>query len=149
MGFMFLQVNMYQMKIATDVLLMAPAVIGTIFGLSRIWDAVTDPLVGFWTDRTQTRMGRRRPWLLGSILPLGLSFYVMWNPPTGLSSMELTAWMAFGVFLFYTAMTIVVVPHQSLGAEISNEPHQRPRLFGGRPAFYVLGSFGALGASSS
>ena len=148
MGFMFLLVNMYLMKFATDVLLMAPAVIGTIFGLSRIWDAVTDPLVGFWTDRTQTRMGRRRPWLLGSILPLGLSFYVMWNPPTGLSSMELTAWMAFGVFLFYTAMTIVVVPHQSLGAEISNEPHQRTRIFGGRHAFYVLGSFGALGAMS-
>ena len=147
-GFMFLLVNMYLMKFATDVLLMAPAVIGMIFGLSRIWDAVTDPLVGFWTDRTRNRMGRRRPWLLASIFPLGAAFYVMWNPPLALSTGELTAWMAFGVFLFYTAMTIVVVPHQSLGAEISDDPHQRTRIFGGRHALYVLGSFGALGAMS-
>jgi GPH family glycoside/pentoside/hexuronide:cation symporter len=48
-GFMFLLVNMYLMKFATDVLLMAPGVIGLIFGLSRLWDAVTDPLVGYWT----------------------------------------------------------------------------------------------------
>jgi GPH family glycoside/pentoside/hexuronide:cation symporter len=147
-GFMFLLVNMYLMKFATDVLLMAPAVIGMIFGLSRIWDAVTDPLVGYWTDKTQNRMGRRRPWLLASIFPLGVAFYVIWNPPLSLSPNELTAWMGFGIFLFYSAMTIVIVPHQSLGAEISNDPHQRTRIFGGRHASYVVGSFGALAAMS-
>ncbi|MCS5637115.1 MAG: MFS transporter [Myxococcota bacterium] len=147
-GFMFLLVNMYLMKFATDELLMAPAVIGLIFGLSRIWDAVTDPLVGYWTDKTQNRMGRRRPWLLASVFPLGVAFYVIWNPPVALSPQELNAWMAFGIFLFYTAMTIVIVPHQSLGAEISNDPHQRTRIFGGRHASYVVGSFGALAAMS-
>ena len=74
------------------------------------------PLIDSFTYRA---MGRRRPWLLASIFPLGLAFYLIWNPPPALSTGELTAWMAFGVFLFYTAMTIVVVPHQSLGAEIS------------------------------
>ena len=63
MGFMYLLVNMYLMKYATDVLLIAPAVMGLIFGLSRLLDAVTDPLVGFLSDGTRSRMGRRRPWL--------------------------------------------------------------------------------------
>lgn len=147
-GFMFLLVNMYLMKFATDVLLMAPAVIGMIFGLSRIWDAITDPLVGYWTDKTRNRLGRRRPWLLASILPLAGAFYMVWSPPVGLSSQALTVWMGVGVFLFYTAMTIVIVPHQSLGAEISDDPHQRTRLFGGRHIAWIFGSFSALAAMS-
>ena len=147
-GFMFLLVNMYLMKFATDVLAMAPAAIGLIFGASRLWDAVTDPLVGYWSDKTSTRMGRRRPWLLASILPLSIAFYMMWSPPPGLSNGALTAWMSFAVVLFFSAMTIVIVPHQSLGAEISDDPHQRTRVFGGRHLAWILGSFAALAAMS-
>jgi sugar (glycoside-pentoside-hexuronide) transporter len=145
-GFMFLLVNMYLMKFATDVLLIAPGVIGLIFGVSRIWDAVTDPLAGYWTDRTRSRLGRRRPWLLASILPLSVAFYMIWSPADGLSEGGLIAWMSVGIVLFFTAMTVVVVPHQSLGAEISDEPHQRTRIFGGRHIAWILGSFAALGA---
>ncbi len=147
-GFMFLLVNMYLMKFATDVLLMAPAVIGLIFGISRLWDAVTDPLAGYWTDRTRSRLGRRRPWLLASILPLAVAFYMLWNPSPELSSTGLIVWMAAGIFLFFTAMTIVVVPHQSLGAEISDDPHDRTRIFGGRHIAWILGSFAALAGMS-
>ncbi|MDG2333018.1 MAG: glycoside-pentoside-hexuronide (GPH):cation symporter [Myxococcota bacterium] len=147
-GFMFLLVNMYLMKFATDTLHMAPAVIGMIFGFSRIWDAITDPVAGYWSDRTQTRVGRRRPWLLGSILPLAAAFYMLWNPPPDLSGTNLTLWMTAGVFLFYTSMTVVVVPHQSLGAELSDDPHDRTRIFGGRHVAWILGSFGALAGMS-
>ncbi len=147
-GFMFLLVNMYLMKFATDVLLMAPGVIGLIFGLSRLWDAVTDPLVGYWTDKTRSRLGRRRPWLLASLAPLSLAFYMLWSPIQGLSSPALIAWMTTGIFLFFAAMTIVVVPHQSMGAEISDDPHQRTRIYGGRHIAWILGSFGALAAMS-
>ena len=54
-GFMFLLVNLYLMSFATDVLLIAPAAMGAIFGLSRLWDAVSDPVAGYLSDRTQTR----------------------------------------------------------------------------------------------
>ena len=145
-SFMFLLVNMYLMKFATDVLLIAPGVIGLIFGVSRIWDAVTDPLAGYWSDKTRTRLGRRRPWLLASIVPLSLAFYMIWSPADGLSGDGLIVWTSIGIFLFFTSMTIVVVPHQSLGAEISDEPHQRTRVFGGRHIAWILGSFVALGA---
>ena len=74
MGFMYLLVNMYLMKYATDVLLIAPAAMGLIFGFSRLWDGVTDPLVGYVSDRTRSRLGRRRPWILFSAIPVALVF---------------------------------------------------------------------------
>ena len=55
-------VNFYLLKFSTDVLLISPAVMGFLFGLSRIWDAVTDPLAGYFSDRTTMKAGRRRPW---------------------------------------------------------------------------------------
>ena len=53
-------IQFYFLKFATDVLLAAPAVIGLLMGLSRVWDAVSDPLVGYWSDGTRSRLGRRR-----------------------------------------------------------------------------------------
>ena len=63
-GYMFCLVSLYLMKFATDVLLITPAVMGFIFGVSRFWDAVSDPLVGYLSDKTRTRVGRRRPWTM-------------------------------------------------------------------------------------
>lgn len=146
MGFMYLLVNMYLMKYATDVLLIAPAVMGVIFGLSRLLDAVTDPLAGFLSDGTRSRMGRRRPWLLWSAIPISLSFYMMWNPPASFDESEAIVYMLIGVMLFYSTMTAAFVPHQSLAAEISEDPYQRTRLFGGRHIGWSVGSFIALGA---
>ncbi|MCH8257541.1 MAG: MFS transporter, partial [Proteobacteria bacterium] len=51
-GYMYLLINLYIMKFSTDVLLIAPAVMGTIFGISRVWDAISDPLVGYLSDKT-------------------------------------------------------------------------------------------------
>ena len=85
-GFMFLLVGLYLMKFATDVLLIAPAAMGTIFGLSRIWDAISDPIAGYLSDRTSHRSGRRRPWIFVSMLPIGLAYWMLWSPPEALSA---------------------------------------------------------------
>jgi GPH family glycoside/pentoside/hexuronide:cation symporter len=143
-GFMFLLVNLYLMKYATDELLVAPSAMGLIFGVSRIWDAVTDPVVGYWSDRTRSPLGRRRPWLFASVVPIGLAFYMLWGPPAALEGGLLLAWMAAGGFLFYTAMTIAVVPHTSLGAELSTRHHERTRIFGVRHVLWSVGSFVAI-----
>ncbi len=153
-GFMFMLVGLQLMKYATDVLLISPAVMGTIFGISRIWDAISDPIAGYLSDRTHTRMGRRRPWLLASALPIGLIYLMLWSPPTSLSAWTvsfgpleisaLTLWMAVGVIGFYSAMTIFVVPHQSLGAELTTDYHDRSRIFGARHATWGIGSVLAL-----
>lgn len=143
-GYMFLLVGLYLMKFATDVLLVPPAAMGMIFGLSRIWDAVSDPLAGYLSDRTEHRTGRRRPWILISAVPIGLSFVMAFGPPMSLEGTALVAWMAAGVFGFYSAMTLFVVPHMSLGAELATDYHERTRIFASRHVGWTVGSILAL-----
>lgn len=104
----------------------------------KILDVVTDPLVGEWSDRTRTKMGRRRPWILvGSIL-LGIVFPLSWMPtvvmfwdpaPTVLS---IFIYFMLFKFLYYVTHTIAVVPYYALGAELSNDYHERTKIVGWR-----------------
>ncbi len=143
-GYMYLILSLYVMKFSTDVLLIAPAVMGVIFSLSRIWDAVSDPLVGYLSDRTKSRFGRRRTWILGSAVPIFAAFIMVFAPPESLSGTGLVIWMAVAIIGFYSAMTVFFVPHLSLGAELSESYHERSRLFGVRHAFYTFGSIISL-----
>ena len=122
-------VGIYLLKFATDVLYLAPALVGAIFLLGRVWDAVSDPLVGFLTDRTRSRLGRRRPWFLASALPVGLTIVAVWAPPPDLEGPALVAWFTLAVLLFYTAFTAFRVPHQAMAAELSRGYHDRTRVF--------------------
>ncbi len=143
-GYMYLLLSIYMMKFATDVLLIAPAVMGVIYSMSRIWDAVSDPLVGYLSDRTTTRLGRRRTWILASSVPISASFYMVFAPPTSLDPQGLIIWTAVAVIGFYSAMTLFFVPHLSLGAELSTDYHERSRMFGTRHAAYIFGSILSL-----
>ncbi len=145
LGFMFLLIAIYLMKFATDVLGMSAAVMGTILFLGRgIWDAIADPIAGYLSDRTRTRLGRRRPWLLASALPLAITFVLLWAPPRGAGPTYTVVWMAAMVVLFYTASTLIIIPHTALGAELTDSYHDRTRIFGGRHVGWTLGSFAAI-----
>lgn len=143
-GFMFFMALLYLMIFSTDVLLIAPAVVSLILGVSRILDAVTDPLAGYLSDRTRSRLGRRRPWLLFSSLPLAGVFLMMWAPPAALEGPALVAWMAVAIIGFYAVLTLVNVPHISWGAELSPDYHERTRVFGARLLLLNLGAFTAI-----
>lgn len=143
-GYMFCLVNLYIMKYATDVLLIAPAIMGLIFGISRVWDAVSDPLAGYFSDKTLTRIGRRRPWMLASVVPIAISFLMICSPPEGLTGAALSLWMGVAIIAFYTAQTILIVPHMSLGAELSPDYHERNKVFAGRHAGWIAGYIMAL-----
>ena len=143
-GFMFFMVTLYLMKFSTDVLLISPAIMGLTFGISRIWDALTDPLAGYLSDRTNLKAGRRRPWMIASVPFIFGTFYMMWNPSVSLSETALIFWMATAVILFYTSMTAFNVPHTSLGAELSINYHERTRIFGLRHMIWNSGSLLAL-----
>ena len=83
LGYSFVQMlfTLYLMKFATDTLLIAPAAMGTVFFIGRIWDASSDPLAGYGSDRTRTRLGRRRPWMMAAAPLLLLAPVAMWAPP--------------------------------------------------------------------
>ena len=143
-GFMFFLVSLYLMKFATDILLISPVMMGFIFGLSRIWDAITDPLAGYLSDRTNFSMGRRRPWMIASAPFVCFSFIMIWYQPVELSVEFSSLWIAVAVLLFYSAMTAFNVPHHSLGAELSPNYHERTKVFGVRHMVWNCGSLLAL-----
>ena len=109
----------YITNYAIDVLLVPAAAMGMIFGLGRIWDAVTDPIAGLLSDRTQHRWGRRRPWILASSFPIAIFGVMLWAPPESLSTGALVAWMTVAVSGFTTAMTLFLTPHQALLAGVA------------------------------
>ena len=137
---------LYLFKYATDVLLIAPAAMGLVFMLGRLWDAASDPLVGYLSDRTRTRWGRRRPWLVASMPLFALCPVMVWSPPPSLDGTALLLWVGFGMLALDSAFTAFFVPHGALGAELSLDHHERTRVFGYRQGMQLLGTFGALGA---
>ena len=144
-GYMFCLVTLYTLKFSTDVLLIAPALMGMIYGISRFWDAISDPLVGYLSDKTKTTMGRRRPWLLGAIIPAVLFFWMLSAPTDGLSSGALALWMGIAIIGFFSAQTMFIVPHMSLGAELTDDYHERTKIFAARHAGWIAGYISALG----
>ena len=140
--------EVYLLKFATDVLLLAPAVMGTIFSISRIWDAVSDPLCGYLSDATRNSFGRRRSWMLGSALPLWCAFVACFSPPQLADAAGLSLWMLPSVLAYYTSRTAFEVPHLAFGTELTQDAsyHERSSLYAWRQAFANLGSLLGVGA---
>ena len=82
---LFFFVQFYFLKFATDVLLLSPAVVSVLFAAAKVWDGVSAPLIGSWSDRTRSRLGRRRPFMLGALPLLALGFWMIWSAPQALS----------------------------------------------------------------
>ncbi|MDX1648854.1 MAG: MFS transporter [Myxococcota bacterium] len=141
----FFFVQFFFLKFATDVLGMAPALVGLLFAVGRLWDALTDPVVGTWSDRTRLRLGRRRPWMLAAAPFLAATFAMLYAPPRALPEAWLLPWSALALFAFYAAFTAWMVPHQALGAELTPDYHERSRVFGVRHAAFTLGMMAAFG----
>jgi GPH family glycoside/pentoside/hexuronide:cation symporter len=136
----------YIFKYSVDVLGIAAATIGWILLVTRLWDAVSDPMVGYLSDRTRSPVGRRRPWLFASVIPVALTAYLMWNPPRSLGADELFWWMFVTVALWETAMTTLYVPYVALGSEITMGHHDRTRIAGYRHIFGSIGQVSMLGS---
>jgi GPH family glycoside/pentoside/hexuronide:cation symporter len=119
----------YFLKFGTEVLGVAPGALGLVFGLSRVWEGVASPWAGFLSDRTRSRLGRRRSWMLGGAVPAALSLVMVWAPPEGLSPHALLGWLTLGLFGLATAMPCLDVPRGALPAELSPRSLDRTRLF--------------------
>ncbi len=138
-------VQFFFLKFSTDVLLLAPALIGTIFAVSRLWDAVLDPIIGPWSDRTRSRFGRRRPFMLAAIPLSAATFQMLWTPPATLSNTWTTIWVIVALYGFYAGFSTYAIPHFALGAELVDDFHDRSRVYGVRNAAFMLGLLPAFG----
>jgi GPH family glycoside/pentoside/hexuronide:cation symporter len=135
-------VYVYIPKFYTDVIGVDIATLGYILFSVRIFDAVTDPALGYLSDRTRTRMGRRRPYIgVGSIL-VALTMFLLFNPPRVSASLE-AVWFAGCIYALFLSWTAVVVPYESLGPEITFDYDERTSLFGMRDGFLIAGTLAA------
>ena len=116
------------------------AYLAVAVALARGLDAISDPLMGWVTDRTRSRWGRRKPWIVVGAPLTGLAFAALFSPLARLTPMEASVWFAAFFGLYYLFHTICVIPHVALGAELSLDYHERTRLFGVQTYFVVAGT---------
>jgi glycoside/pentoside/hexuronide:cation symporter, GPH family len=123
-----------------------PAFVGIALLVGRFLDALIDPLVGFWSDRTRTRWGRRKPFLLAGILPVTLGFVMLWWSPSPTASVGNFVYLLGALTLFYFAFTVVSCPYLALLPEIASSDEERVGLASLQAVFNVVGNIlGAVG----
>lgn len=138
-------VYVYLPKFYTDVVGVHITALGYILLAVRLFDAVTDPALGLLSDRTDTRYGRRRPYIVGGSLLLAGSIFFLFNPPMMGRTAE-TVWFSVGIFSLFLFWTVVTVPYESLGPEITFNYHERTTLFGMRDGALIAGTLAAASA---
>jgi glycoside/pentoside/hexuronide:cation symporter, GPH family len=124
-------VGLYLLYFYTDVVGISPSLAGLIYGIGMFWDAITDPFMGYVAERTRTKWGVYRPYLLFGNVPLALSFVLLfWVPP--FEGTTLFFFLLFANLLHRTCFTLVSVPFSSLTPRITSDSQERTNLTGFR-----------------
>jgi glycoside/pentoside/hexuronide:cation symporter, GPH family len=124
--------TIYLLYYATEVLRFPPVWAGLALLVPRVWNVAADPLVGVLSDRTRTRFGRRRPYLLGGAIFWGVCFAALFNLPPGRASVLEVLWFGAVFLLNNTGLSLYQVPYSTMLAEISRDQQVRTRLAGYR-----------------
>ena len=126
----------------TDGALIAPALAGSALLIGKIWDAVNDPLFGWISDRTTSRFGKRRVYMIFGALPLAIAVMLLWFVPGGLTDAWVFVWIVGTFILYDTFNTVTSVPYYALTAELTQDYDERAslttfRMILGVPAYLV------------
>ncbi len=121
-------VSFFLLFFYTDVVGVAPALASSALLIGKIWDIVNDPLFGWLTDRTHSRFGRRRVYLIFGAAPMALTTFLLWSMPPGLSPAWAFLWIALSYILFDTCFTLTQVPYWALAPELTQDYDERTSL---------------------
>ncbi len=116
------------------------ALVGAILFFTRLTDIVTEPLVGILSDRTRSRFGRRKPWIIAGLPFLMLGIWMVFAPPVKVTP----AYAVFWIAVTYIAFNVVDTPYKAWGAELSKSYSGRTRVAGWREGFGIASSMSAL-----
>ena len=120
-------IQFYLMKFYTDGALISPALAGNALLIGKIWDAINDPLFGWFTDKTKSRFGKRRVFMIFGAIPLAIAIALLWQVPTQ-DRVWAFIWIAFTFILFDTIWTMTNVPYYALTSELTEDYDERSSL---------------------
>lgn len=114
----------------TQVLGLSGSLTGLAIFISVLWDAISDPVVGSWSDRLKTRWGRRHPLMLIAALPLSLAFVMLFSPAEAVLNTQwpLFCWLLISVLLMRTFLTVFYIPQNAMGAEVTEDYAERSAI---------------------
>ena len=113
-----------------QVLGISPSLAGTAFLIASVVDALSDPAIGTLSDRIRSRWGRRHPFMMASALPIAVAFYFLYQPIDGLSELGYFVWLTVFLVLLRIGQTFYLIPHDALGAELTDDYTERSSVFG-------------------
>lgn len=137
----FTIMGFYLLYYLTDVVGLLPALAGTALMIGKVWDAITDPITGYISDRTRTRWGRRRPYMFVGAITSFFCMGLMFMPVELSSQMKQFVYVTFLYCTLNTAYTLVNIPYAALLPELTEDYNQRTILTGYRMSFAVIGTF--------
>jgi GPH family glycoside/pentoside/hexuronide:cation symporter len=120
----------------------SPIMLGLILMALRAWDAITDPVIGNWSDNTRTRWGRRRPFIAVGAVLTGLIYPFLWQVPVDWNPSHMALYLVVVGCCFYTAFTVWSMPYYSLQLELTPDYDERTRLTAWMAFFSKLVSLG-------
>jgi GPH family glycoside/pentoside/hexuronide:cation symporter len=123
----------------TDVVGLSPGLAAIAIFIGRSWDYINDPLMGHLSDRTRSRWGRRRPFLIFGALPFAASFILLWIHPPWENQILLAGYYALAYVLFDAAFTMINMPYSALTPELTADYDERTSLTSHRMFFSIAG----------
>ncbi|RMD92540.1 MAG: MFS transporter [Calditrichaeota bacterium] len=134
---------------ATAILKIPASLSGVVVAISAVWDALTDPVMGYLSDNTESnRLGRRHPYLLFGALAIALLSYLLWSIDPQADLLAKFAFLLILVLAVKTALTVYVAPYNALGGELSTDYDERSSIQGYRAFFYISGMIIAIAGST-
>lgn len=133
-GFDYVLLLFYSQVLGLSAVLVAAAL-----WIALIFDAVSDPVIGYWSDNVQHRFGRRHPFMYAAMIPVAIGYFFVWNPPEGLAGMGLFGWLLTLTIFVRLMYTLFEVPSHALAAELSQDYDARTSLMSFRYFFAWIG----------
>ena len=119
----------------SQVMGVSASLVSMALAIALAFDAISDPLIGFFSDNTRTRWGRRHPYMYGAAVPVTVCYFFLWNPPSQLSGDELFPFLVAISILVRTLITVYEIPSSALVAEMTDDYDERTSLLSYRYFF--------------
>lgn len=136
-GFITQMITSYFVFYATVLLNLPGTVVGLVFALSVIWDAISDPIMGYFSDHTYSKYGKRHLYIAIGTVGISLTNLVLWQVNPDASDSFKFLWILTAILLIKTFITIFITPYNALGAELSYDYHERSKIQGIKTVYFL------------